>query len=414
MSKKDYYPVQDKTPTKSFWDSENDPFRQFRSTPELPSSTDLVIVGSGFSGSSVSYYLSQYDSPPSCLMLEARDLCSGATGRNGGHCKPEYYQHEEYFNSRYGAKGSADIANFEFKNLQAVKELIETNQIDCDFVLSRAFNVEVTKSGAESAKKNYEMFLKNPYMTMKHDLFWVDGKQAEGVTEVNGALSAVSYTTGQLWPYKLMKALLKIALKHPSNFLNVQSHTLVKDVETLSDGSFVVHTNRGDVKTKKVVLCTNAYTPALQKELNSRIVPVKGTVAHIVPLDENYRKTSVGPYLNNSYIITPEGDYEYLINRPDGSVIVGGAEEVFGHDVEAWIDNYDDTTLFNHPVQSYYERFMSRIFRSWESTKTAVDYLWTGVMGYTFDSLPFVGEVPGESNKFVSAGFHGHGMPRAQ
>jgi hypothetical protein len=34
------------------------------------------------------------------------------------------------------------------------------------------------------------------------------------------------------------------------------------------------------------------------------------------------------------------------------------------------------------------------------------------VMGYTTDSLPHVGAVPGKSNQFIIAGFSGHGMPQ--
>ncbi len=32
-------------------------------------------------------------------------------------------------------------------------------------------------------------------------------------------------------------------------------------------------------------------------------------------------------------------------------------------------------------------------------------------MGYTSDSLPSIGEVPGRASCFIAAGFVGHGMP---
>jgi hypothetical protein len=34
------------------------------------------------------------------------------------------------------------------------------------------------------------------------------------------------------------------------------------------------------------------------------------------------------------------------------------------------------------------------------------------VMGYSTDSMPHVGQVPGRSNQFLVAGFTGHGMPQ--
>lgn len=33
-------------------------------------------------------------------------------------------------------------------------------------------------------------------------------------------------------------------------------------------------------------------------------------------------------------------------------------------------------------------------------------------MGYSTDSLPHIGDVPGKPNQFILAGFTGHGMPQ--
>jgi hypothetical protein len=76
-------------PTKSSWQIPPDPLHNYRSTELLPTGIlDVVIIGSGFSGTSVAWHLLHGDdSPPekyySTLMLEARETCSGATGRNG-------------------------------------------------------------------------------------------------------------------------------------------------------------------------------------------------------------------------------------------------------------------------------------------------------------------------------------------
>lgn len=77
-------------PTKSSWQIPPDPLQNYRSTESLPTCIlDVVIIGSGFSGTSIAWHLLHGD--PSLgnryyyntLMLEARDVCSGATGRNG-------------------------------------------------------------------------------------------------------------------------------------------------------------------------------------------------------------------------------------------------------------------------------------------------------------------------------------------
>jgi hypothetical protein len=95
MSKKCLDPgVPRSNPTESSWQIPPDPLQHFRSTDSLPTGIlDVVIIGSGFSGTSVAWHLLHGDTTPrtsyhSTLMLEARDVCSGATGRNGTDLPP--------------------------------------------------------------------------------------------------------------------------------------------------------------------------------------------------------------------------------------------------------------------------------------------------------------------------------------
>lgn len=41
-----------------------------------------------------------------------------------------------------------------------------------------------------------------------------------------------------------------------------------------------------------------------------------------------------------------------------------------------------------------------------------LDYAWSGVIGFTPDMVPLVGDVPGKQGQFVAAGYCGHGMAR--
>ena len=70
-------------PTVSYWQDPPDDLADHRSTPDLPEFVDTVIIGSGITGAAVAWGLLQGPNPGSILMLEARQACSGATGRNG-------------------------------------------------------------------------------------------------------------------------------------------------------------------------------------------------------------------------------------------------------------------------------------------------------------------------------------------
>lgn len=74
--------------TQPFWRTELDSLDSYRSTPDLPKETDILIIGGGYAGASAAYHLfpeEQQDTSPKVVLLEARELCSGATGRNGLH-----------------------------------------------------------------------------------------------------------------------------------------------------------------------------------------------------------------------------------------------------------------------------------------------------------------------------------------
>jgi len=79
-----------RNPTKSYW--LRDPSAALlghRSTPELPETADVVVVGSGITGAFAARFLKDGlalhgrvgGGDQSVLMLEAREACSGATGR---------------------------------------------------------------------------------------------------------------------------------------------------------------------------------------------------------------------------------------------------------------------------------------------------------------------------------------------
>jgi hypothetical protein len=70
-------------PTVSNWQDPPDAIADLRSTAKLPEIADVVIIGSGISGASIALGLFDADKGLNVVMLEARQACSGATGRNG-------------------------------------------------------------------------------------------------------------------------------------------------------------------------------------------------------------------------------------------------------------------------------------------------------------------------------------------
>jgi hypothetical protein len=75
-------PLPNLNPSASFWHSEPaEDLIGFRSSENLPEYADVVVVGCGITGASAARFLCEQDSGLRVVVLEAREVCWGATGR---------------------------------------------------------------------------------------------------------------------------------------------------------------------------------------------------------------------------------------------------------------------------------------------------------------------------------------------
>jgi glycine/D-amino acid oxidase-like deaminating enzyme len=203
-----------------------------------------------------------------------------------------------------------------------------------------------------------------------------------------------------------MMSLLSIA--HATEHLNLRTYTPVTSLtSSATPGSWKATTDRGSITAPKIILATNAYTSALLPEYTGKIVPCKGICCHISPSPN----APPPPKLTDTYALRlPGGSHDYLIPRPDGSIIVGGGRSDFLKHRSSWYNNPDDSVLIL-PAASYFDKYMQTHFVGWEDSGATVDQIWSGIMGYCSDGFPHVGEVPGKKGLYLAAGFEGHGMP---
>ncbi|KKA30621.1 hypothetical protein TD95_000857 [Thielaviopsis punctulata] len=392
----------------SFWRQTPDVLDNHRSTPQLPTQADIVIIGAGYSGGSlVTHVLNDTASQgKSILVLDARQLCSGATGRNGGHLKPDAYNLISLYADRYGIDAAAEVADFEVANISAVRDFVYDNKVDCDFYLTRAVDVQLDAAHNEKLRLAHEKLVAKG-MKAARDVFYIDGTAAEVISGVNGAKGAFTYTAGHVWPYKMVHYMFSRALEKG---VNLQTNTPVTSIANEQDtqGFTAVETPRGTIRAKQIIVAANAYTASVLPEFKGRIIPYRGICSHIAPGVHGEKL----PVLPNTYAIRfNEKDFDYLIPRADGSVVLGGARAAYIRNTESWYGSVDDSQVIQG-VDRYFEGYMQRHFRGWENSGAKTTAVWSGIMGYSADHSPHIGHVPGRPGVFVMAGFTGHGMPQ--
>lgn len=220
---------------------------------------------------------------------------------------------------------------------------------------------------------------------------------------------AVSYEAGSISAYGFVVGVLGLCLE---GGLELFTHTPVTSLSKEEGGSWDVKTERGTVRAKKVVCATNGYTSFLLPQFQGKIVPLRGQVTAHRP------GTGIpAEGLENTYSFIYKGGYEYMIPRPRDSrfpedIIIGGG---LARAKDEGLNEYgetDDSSL-NTEISSYLAATTATYFGpTWgqDDKEGRVRREWTGIMGYTPDGLPFVGEVEGMQGVWIAAAFQGHGM----
>lgn len=121
----------------------------------------------------------------------------------------------------------------------------------------------------------------------------------------------------------------------------------------------------------------------------------------------------ISPPLSATYNIkyAPGGRVDYLNPRPDGGIVLGGGKWTYAQNRDLWYNNWDDSKLIPE-VRAHFDGYMQRYFKGWEDSSAVVDHLWTGIMAYTADEAPLIGELPGSDRHYIVAGFNGGGNDR--
>ncbi|KAL4804744.1 FAD dependent oxidoreductase-domain-containing protein [Aspergillus unguis] len=394
----------------SFWRTEPHRLDAHRSTAELPPECDIAIIGSGYAGASVAHHLlNQTDAStrPRIVILEGRQACSGATGRNGGHLKPDPFNRIASLAAEYGIDAAKEVAEFEARHVDAVQKLVEMEKIDCDLTVTEAMDICRDDTHAAAFKKGYDALVEAGCEPTRQ-MGYIGADKAEEISGIKGAKACFTYKTGHLWPYKLIMHLLEKAVEKG---VNLQTHTLVTSITELGLENYKIETSRGPINAKAVVVATNGYTSSILPQYRNQIIPVRGTCSRIIVPKSSTPKKLLKPATNSYMIRHNAWNYDYLVPRSDGSIIVGGARPAFINDPDNWYNVTDDSKVLDSAVR-YFDGYMQRTFVGWEDIGAYTDRVWTGIMGYSADNLPHVGRVPGHETQFVLAGFTGHGMPQ--
>lgn len=402
-------------PTKSYWQLPPHALANHRTTPRLPTATtfDYVIVGSGISGAAIAYKLLSRDPNLSILMLEARTAASGASGRNGGHCRPGWWQHFKRYYDAFGEEDALKFAKLEVDNVQDIADFVHEHDVKCDFQDIETVDVyldgQAWTKAMEVRKFREEVLQRRPDVKVQMELTVLQGAEAKEHLDIPNIVGAIAYPAHTQNPYLLVCRMLELALEKG---LNLQTTTTVTKVAK-SGSLWECDTDRGTVRAGQVVLATNAYTNALYPPLAATkfLVPARNQVAAVRPGKNIQGNPVLRKTINMDDLAT--GDY-FMSRAPglrgQGDVLYGGAKSLS----KTGERNITDDSVIHEGIANHLRHGAVKVFgrERWGEEGPLVRD-WTGIVAYTPDTFPLVGEAPEDQGLWMSVGMNGHGMAMA-
>ena len=406
-------------PTISYWQDPPHRIADYRTTPELPTNEtfDYIIIGSGVSGASIAMKLLSRDPELSILMLEARRAASGASGRNGGHCRPGSWKSIKTWVDRYGEDEGLKVGKMEQDSVDDLREFVLAHNVSSGWQDVESADLYWTKEAFEKAVEVVEyqrqLEARRPDDVPKNNRTVYAGQDARdhwGWPEILGAITFQAHTQN---PYLTVCAMLEQSL---SKGLNLQTNTIALSLNQLSSprsggAKWEVETDRGTVSSKQVILATNGFTSAIHPGFKSTnfLLPTRSQATAVHP----EKDTSENPVFRRSasYPDLHSGNNYIVVRAPgtigEGDVIYGGGKQ-FSPTREA---NITDDSVINEDIATHLHG-VGRVvygYKNWgETTRQIRD--WTGITCETPDGLPVVGAVPGEDGLWASVCMNGHGM----
>ena len=323
----------------------------------LAGPADVEIVGGGITG--ISCALTLAGKVRRVRVHEAREIASGASGRNGG------------FALRGGAMA-----------YDSAREWLDHELAANYWRLTEAYVERMGGLGGNAFRPTGSLRLaaedERDELRAEYEALREDGFAAEWRDELPGRLAArfpgalFHPDDGVLQPARLVRRLAAAAAEAG---VEIREHARVGDLDELEAAT--------------VVVATDGYPSGLLGELEGLIIPTRGQMIATEPLPE---RLFLMPHYGRHGL-------DYWHQNGEGRLIVGGFRDV---DMESEFTATEATT---ERIQGALENFVEELL----GRRPEITHRWAGVFGLVPDLMPVVGPVSGRDGLWAAGGYSGHG-----
>ena len=342
---------------------------------------DVCIIGGGFSGLNTAIELAERGL--SVIVLEARKIGWGASGRNGGQLIRGVGHGVEQFESVIGTSGVRDLKLMGLEAVEIVRQRVEKYQIDCDLTWGYC-DLANKPAHVEGFLEDYEELKSLGY---RHEMRML--RKDEMASVVGSSLYAggmIDMGSGHLHPLNLA---IGEGLAAQSLGVRLFEGSAVTRIDYGSEVR--VHTASGEVRAKTLVLACNAYMNDLNPELGGKILPAGSYVIATEQLGESAARQLIP---QNMALCDQRVTVDYFRLSADNRLLFGGACHYSGRDPA--------------DIAAYMRPKMLKVFPHLADVK--IEYQWGGMIGIGANRLPQIGRLKDHANVFYAQAYAGHGV----
>ena len=340
--------------------------------------SDVVIVGGGFTGLSAAVHLAK--AGVDVVLVEAHRFGDGASGRNGGQLGTGQRAGAEELERELGFEGAKALFELGEEAKAHLLEFASANGIDIDY---RPGQLNVTHKPRELPAFREHAEAMATRFGYPHIAYMDAAETAERIGSTHYVGGVRDTGTGHIHPLKLLVGTARVAAAAGAR---LHENTRAIGIGR-SAGRVVVATERGTITADRCLIAVNAHGGALEPVTAAHVMPIGSFIGATVPLPADSSVLPSGEAVADSRFVV-----RYFRRAPTGELLFGGREI------------YAATSP--HDIQVHIRR---QIAETWPAlADVEMTHGWGGYVGITMPRKPFVREVmPG----VISAGgYSGHGV----
>ena len=331
----------------------------------LPERVDVAVVGAGYTGLHAALQTAR--GGRSTLVLDAEEAGWGCSTRNGGQISTSIKPSFELLTRRHGEKRAFEILREGQRSLAYIGEFVAREGIDCDFAQVGRFHAAHNPAQYQalaSRLANQPKGLEVPAHMVPRE----QQRQELGSDAYHGGVVYEAHCS--VHPARYHQGLLERVLQAGAQ---VAPRCAVTGIERQRAGGFLLHTGRGKVLARDVVMATNGYTGAITPWLRRRVIPIGSYMIATQPLPEGLM-ARVMPR-NRIVSDTRKVVYYYRASPDRRRILFGGRVS----------HNETDPRISGPKLHAD----LVKLFP--ELAGTGISHSWMGFVAYTFDELMHVG-----------------------